>query len=52
MIPHVRSVIVLDDNIASDIELDEPWEHIESVKDHQATSPAPSYAKMVTALAH
>jgi len=50
VVPHVRSVIVLDDSITPDIELDEPWEHVEGVKDHQPTAPALSYAKIVSAL--
>jgi len=29
VVPHIRSVIVLDDNISHDAEPDEPWEHID-----------------------
>lgn len=28
VIPHVRSVIVLDDNAPDELDADEPWEHI------------------------
>ena len=31
MIPHIRSVIALDDAFVHDMDLDEPWEHIYDV---------------------
>ncbi|RDB19493.1 hypothetical protein Hypma_013456 [Hypsizygus marmoreus] len=45
VIPHIRSVIVLDDNIPPDLDFDEPWEHIYGVDDDQTTH-EPSYAKI------
>lgn len=29
VVPHVRSVIVLDDVISHDLDIDEPWEHVQ-----------------------
>jgi hypothetical protein len=42
VIPHIRSVIVLDD-FAPDLAADEPWEHI----DAEPVSKAPSYAQVL-----
>ncbi|KAK2460104.1 hypothetical protein APHAL10511_007870 [Amanita phalloides] len=38
VIPHVRSVIILDDNQPHDIEIDEPWEYITGVEEDQGRS--------------
>ncbi|KAK7051635.1 hypothetical protein VNI00_004614 [Paramarasmius palmivorus] len=48
-IPHVRSVIVLDDKMARDVTVDEPWEHV-ALSDHDETSDvkAPTYASIVS----
>jgi len=35
LIPHIRSVIILDDNQPHDIDVEEPWEHITGVEDDQ-----------------
>lgn len=35
IIPHVRSVIALDDDTTPDVEVDEPWEHIYGDDDEQ-----------------
>jgi len=53
VIPHVRSVIILDDNQPHDIEIDEPWEHINGVdEDHRRSDPVkPSSYAMVVAQA-
>ncbi|EPQ60191.1 hypothetical protein GLOTRDRAFT_134918 [Gloeophyllum trabeum ATCC 11539] len=53
MIPHVPSVIVLDDTFLIEEETsnagpDEPWEHILSVEDEDAKANAPSYAQVVS----
>ncbi|KAK0501138.1 hypothetical protein EDD18DRAFT_1348626 [Armillaria luteobubalina] len=42
VIPHIRSVIVLDD-FTPDLAADEPWEHI----DAEPVSKAPSYAQVL-----
>jgi len=50
VIPHVRSVIILDDKQPHDIEIDEPWEYINGVdEDHRRSDPVKpsSYAKVV-----
>ena len=56
MIPHIRSVIALDDvAIVHDMDLDEPWEHIYAndnegkVSDDIAKFGKPSYARVVGA---
>ncbi|TFK42096.1 hypothetical protein BDQ12DRAFT_353060 [Crucibulum laeve] len=50
VIPHIRSVIVLDDAISHDVELDEPWEYIDGVDDDDSEKEDPreqsSYAKV------
>ncbi|KAF8634879.1 hypothetical protein AX15_000633 [Amanita polypyramis BW_CC] len=38
VIPHVRSVIILDDDQLHDIEIDEPWEYINGIDDDQVCS--------------
>jgi hypothetical protein len=30
VVPHIRSVIALDDNTPDELDIDEPWEHIYS----------------------
>lgn len=49
VIPHLRSVIVLDDIATHDLTIDEPWEHIygESESDDQGSTKEPSYAKIL-----
>ncbi|KAG5642019.1 hypothetical protein DXG03_003792 [Asterophora parasitica] len=45
VVPHIRSVIVLDDTTVPDVDFGEPWEHVDAneVNDH---TPNPSYAKI------
>jgi hypothetical protein len=43
-VPHVRPVIVLDDNITPDLDADEPWEHVFAAEEHSVN--ALSYAKV------
>ncbi|KAF5385018.1 hypothetical protein D9615_001022 [Tricholomella constricta] len=45
VVPPIRSVIVLDDTIAPDLDFDEPWEHV-STDDADEREPEPSYAKI------
>jgi len=45
VIPQVRSVIVLDDQIAATPELDEPWEHVTAEDEERIIGP--SYAQIV-----
>ncbi|TFY51090.1 hypothetical protein EVG20_g11171, partial [Dentipellis fragilis] len=47
VIPHVRSVIVLDDGAADEMELDEPWEYVSS--EGEEDKRAPSYAEILAA---
>ncbi|ESK85454.1 hypothetical protein Moror_11006 [Moniliophthora roreri MCA 2997] len=50
-VPHIRSVIVLDDKIPHDITIDEPWEHIahSDTSDKDSTDvKAPTYASIVS----
>ncbi|KAF8640583.1 hypothetical protein AX17_000245 [Amanita inopinata Kibby_2008] len=49
VIPHVRSVIILDDSQIQDIEIDEPWEYISGVDENQEPSNTEpiSYAEAV-----
>ncbi|KJA27919.1 hypothetical protein HYPSUDRAFT_34146 [Hypholoma sublateritium FD-334 SS-4] len=52
LVPAVRGVIVLDDmptHVVHDMEIDEPWEHIESEESEGKTSKGaePSYAQVV-----
>lgn len=48
VIPHIRSVIVLDDNMTPDLDFDEPWEHIYATEDDEHTSHEPSYATIAS----
>lgn len=59
VVPHVRSVIVLDDAATRDIEVDEPWEHIygednvnvnggASLSGSVTPTKAPSYADVLS----
>ncbi|KAA1477210.1 hypothetical protein DENSPDRAFT_854208 [Dentipellis sp. KUC8613] len=45
VIPHVRSVIVLDEGAADEGELDEPWEYVSS--EGEEDKRAPSYAEIL-----
>jgi hypothetical protein len=47
VVPHVRSVIVLDDIVAHEITIDEPWEHIYGDKPEDSLAKTPSYAKIL-----
>ena len=44
VVPHIRPVIVLDDDATPDLNLDEPWEHVFVVDDYPVD--ALSYAKV------
>ncbi|TFK70085.1 hypothetical protein BDN72DRAFT_724176, partial [Pluteus cervinus] len=46
IIPHIRSVIALDDVNSSDSDFDEPWEHIDN-ETEKPTYNGPSYASIV-----
>ncbi|KAF8655371.1 hypothetical protein AX16_003068 [Volvariella volvacea WC 439] len=46
-IPHVRSVLVLDDAAAPEVTFDEPWEHIYGEDDTKPAFKGPSYASVV-----
>ena len=46
VVPHIRPVIVLDDNAIQDLDPDEPWEHVFVVDDHPVD--ALSYAKVAS----
>lgn len=43
VVPHVRSVIVLDDNTPDELIIDEPWEH---VNDSDTEARGLSYAQV------
>lgn len=47
IIPHVRPVIALDDDMAPDVEVDEPWEHIYG-DDDEYPDKEPSYATIAS----
>jgi len=47
IVPHLRSVIVLDDNASYEMSLEEPWEHIEGA-DVDNPDSEPSYAKVAS----
>jgi len=50
LIPHIRSVIILDDNQSHDIDVEEPWEHITGVDDdpgYKDNAKGISYAMVV-----
>jgi len=47
VIPHLRSVIVLDDVATHDVSVDEPWEHIFGEDETVACVKAPSYANIL-----
>ncbi|THH14490.1 hypothetical protein EW146_g5848 [Bondarzewia mesenterica] len=47
-IPHVRSVIVLDDHVRDDAELNEPWEYVSSESESEDSTKALSYAEIVS----
>ncbi|EMD32676.1 hypothetical protein CERSUDRAFT_118701 [Gelatoporia subvermispora B] len=51
VIPTVRQVIVLEDGIALEAELDEPWEHISAEDADDKLESAPSYADIVASSA-
>lgn len=46
MVPHIRSVIVLDDAAIRDVPVDEPWEHIYGEDDIPVK--APTYATVLS----
>ncbi|KAJ3576101.1 hypothetical protein NP233_g654 [Leucocoprinus birnbaumii] len=48
VVPHIRSVIVLDDNTPDEFDVDEPWEHV--LNPDSEANKGPSYAQ-VAALA-
>lgn len=50
IIPHIRSVIILDDNQTHDVDIDEPWEYINGLDEDQVRTKPFSYA-MVAARA-
>ncbi|KAF9469552.1 hypothetical protein BDZ94DRAFT_1206141 [Collybia nuda] len=47
IIPYVRPVIALDDDMTHDVEVDEPWEHIYGDDDDQLDN-EPSYATIAS----
>lgn len=47
IIPHVRPVIALDDDMAPDVEVDEPWEHVYG-DDDEHPDKEPSYATIAS----
>ncbi|EEB88294.1 hypothetical protein MPER_13947, partial [Moniliophthora perniciosa FA553] len=51
-VPHIRSVIVLDDKTPRDVTIDEPWEHVShsdtNDKDSVTDVKAPTYASIVS----
>jgi len=46
VVPHIRSVIVLDDFCSDEKDVEEPWEHVHGDDDEKAN--IPSYAEIVT----
>jgi len=48
VVPHVRSVIVLDDDITREPDVDEGWEHISSDSDQSDGLKTPSYATVAS----
>jgi hypothetical protein len=48
VIPHIRSVIVLDDIVSQDLVIDEPWEHIYGNDEEDASAKGLSYAKVLS----
>jgi len=48
VIPHVRSVIVLDDFIGLDPNVEEPWEYIRGQFEEDGITPALSYAEILS----
>jgi len=50
VIPKVRSVVVLDDRMNADLEIDDPWEHIDADDSDSGSSQKTSYAEVVTHL--
>ncbi|KXN85760.1 hypothetical protein AN958_10943 [Leucoagaricus sp. SymC.cos] len=44
VIPHIRSVIVLDDNTPDEFDVDEPWEHV--LNPDSEANKGPSYAEV------
>ncbi|KAF8899407.1 hypothetical protein BD779DRAFT_1465328 [Infundibulicybe gibba] len=48
VVPHVRSVIALDDDIIREPGVDEGWEHISSDEDQSDGPKTPSYATVVS----
>lgn len=46
VVPHVRPVIVLEDNVIPELDIDEPWEHVSLVEEHPVN--ALSYSKVTS----
>ncbi|KAH9947076.1 hypothetical protein B0H21DRAFT_740245 [Amylocystis lapponica] len=51
VIPSVRSVIVLDEHAAAELEIDEPWEHVTADDQEGEKVEPPSYARVVACAA-
>ncbi|KAH9854341.1 hypothetical protein C2E23DRAFT_818259 [Lenzites betulinus] len=51
IVPSIPVVIALDDRLADDAELDEPWEHISADELDEKRAAPPSYATVVASTA-